>query len=225
MEFTPLRSISKKNYKFSIDTLSKTVTKSRLKSYLNKVAFLTKKIQAHSKISCNAKKRLFTSEITSASQIITPHFKNLIAETPHELNQKSDYKKCNLIAFGLSQPHKPLHVKAKEELQGIFNTFGVDSFDLSIDNDIPISNELLGVFGMIEIHKNTAYVNNPPVFSYIQKIKYYNKALQLKEQQGVIIPPLYRLELTISSNGKLKELFIPHDEINQITTTIQKEMK
>jgi len=219
--FRAFPSMSKKNYDFSIDTLTQTVRKDRLNKYFSKVGFLLQKIEAHNKISYNAKRRAFSNEVTSASQIITPHFKNLTIETPHELNQQSNYRKCNLIAFGLSQPHRPLHVKAVEELQHMFNTFGVDSFDLAIDSHVPINTSLLKHFGAITIHYNTIYINEPPRFSYISKIKYYDKALQLKDQQGIILPhPLYRLELTIKTNGKLKDMFIPVEEIREVIKKI-----
>ncbi len=78
-----------------------------------------------------------------------PSTKNIYLATPYKLNQKSDYRKCNLVAFGLSQPNKPLHVEAKQELANIFNKFEVSSYDLAIDSSFPIDTSLLNNFGAI----------------------------------------------------------------------------
>ncbi len=221
IDFTSFRSVrvnlKENSLKFSIDTIRKTVRKDRLKRYIEKMNYKIKTVKSYSKISINAKKALFTKEITSLKQIFTPHYKNILVSTPHYLNRKSNYRKCILTSFGLSQYTKPLPMKAKEEIGKLFNTFGVDSIDLAIDSHNPIKRGDLGIFGIVEHHRNTSYVNNPLNFSHITKIKYYDKTLQLREQQGLLIDRLiYRLELTIKTNGKLKDLYVPIEEIKAI---------
>lgn len=210
IDFSHLRSIDRKNYKFSIDTLTKTVRKKAINKYISNESFYIKEVKAHSKISSNVKKKLWTREVTSSYQVHTPYFKNITLETPHALNQESNYRKYLLTAFGLSQPNKPLHEKTKRELAKLFNKFGVDSFDLAIDLNYPINTNVLNKFGVITRYENTMYINTP-IFSYITKLKYYDKSLQQQLKK-----PLYRLELTIQTHGKLKDMFIADEELHQI---------
>lgn len=219
LEFTPFRSVVKNmpenSLKVSIDTLELEASKRTLERYLNKRGFSLLLVKAHSKISANAKKKRVTKEVTSLYQVSTPYFKNILIDTPHQLNQNSNYSKYHLTAFGLSQYHKPLHVGAKRELEKLFNRFGVTKYDLAIDRVTPIDKSSLRAFGMLTNMQNTLYINRPLFFSYIERIRYYDKAFK----DGLDFP-LYRIELTIKCKGKLKELFIPHDEVREVAKVI-----
>jgi len=155
IDFTPFHSIRDKlennTLKINIDTLRTIVNKNTMKNYINKKGFILKKVENHSKISINAKKKLWTKEVTSLYYLsIPPRFKNIILSTPHKINQQSDYKEFNLVAYGLFQPNKPLHVETKKELVQMFDKFRVKSFDLTIDSIDPlISLGDLRSFGMV----------------------------------------------------------------------------
>jgi len=221
IDFTPFHSIRDKlennSLKINIDTLRTSVNKSTIRNYIDKKGFNLKRAENHSKISINTKKKLWTKEVTSLYYLLVPPaFKNIILSTPHKINQQSDYKAFMLTAYGLFQPHKPLHVESKKELEQIFNKFSVKSFDLAIDSPSPINLEDLRSFGMINHFHNTDYINNPLNLHHISKIKIYDKARQLREQQGVIIEPLHRLELTVQTKGKLRDMFVPLEEIEAV---------
>lgn len=219
IEFSPFRNVeyilSNSAFDISIDTLRSSVYKRTLFDYVSKRGFEVENIKSHSKISANAKKLLWTKQATGLKQIIIPRFKNIITTTPHRLNQESNYKKTNLTAYGLSQHKKTLHVEAKKELVQIFNKFGVTSFDLSIDSSTPLDTSLLQNFGETANKYSTIYVNKPHSLRYITKMCYYDKA-----QKDNLPYPLYRLELTIKTHGKLKNMFIPYEEIRQIIKDI-----
>jgi len=223
IDFTPFRSIRdkllnfNKNIKINIDTLRTVVYKKTIRNYIDKKGFVLKKVQSHSRISINAKKQLWTKEVTSSYYLTIPLFKNIILTTPHKLNQQSSYKSFLLTAYGLFQPTMPLQMQSKKELAKLFDKFKVKSFDLTIDSPSPLmSLEDLRSFGMINTFHNTHYVNNPPKLQHISKIKLYDKAKQLLNQQGVIVEDLYRVELTIKTKGKLRDMFIPLEEIKAI---------
>ena len=219
IDFTPFRNVeyilNNSVHKISIDTLRSLVYKRTLFDYITKRGFEVKNIKSHSKISANVKKLLWTKKVTGLKQIITPTFKNIITSTPHYLNQATDYKKCRLVAFGLSQYNKPLHVDARKELVQMFNKFDVVSFDLSIDFSTPLDTSVLSNFGEITSKYSTIYINKPYSLNNIAKICYYDKG-----QKDNLPYPLYRLELTIQTNGKLKNIFIPSEEILQVIAEI-----
>lgn len=197
----------------SIDTLTANPLKTTLKKAINKLNFGVEKVKSHSKISANAKKRLFTKEVTSSCYIVTEtNFKNILIETPHALNQSSNYRKCRLTAFGLSQPNKPVTQSTIDELQKLFNKLDIVSLDISFDSEIPIDiHPLKEAFGKITKDFTTSYINDPIGLSYIPKICYYDK--QAKDN---LLHPLYRLELTCKTKGRLSSLFVPIDEIKAI---------
>jgi len=60
---------------------------------------------------------------------------------------------------------------------------------------------------------------------HISKIKIYNKSKQLEEQQGVIIKPIHRLELTIQTKGRLRDMLIPLEEIEAVMDKIPSREK
>ncbi len=215
MKNNPLRSVSKnfieKRLKFSIDTLRTEVRKDTFINYCKRSSCSIIEVKKNTPISINAKRKIFTKEVTSMHQIQTPNFSNVIISTPHKLNQESDYKKCRLTAFGLSQPDKPLRDEATENIIKIFNKFGVTSFDLAIDSEAPFNTSLLSYFGVSVQCLNTIYINEPLNLSYIAKIKHYDKAYK-----DNLPNPLYRLELTIKTSGKFEDMFIPAEEISQI---------
>lgn len=219
IDFTPFRNVeyilNNSAYKISIDTLRSLVYKKTLLNYVSKKDFEIKSIKSHSPISANVKKLLWTKQVTASKQIITPHFKNITASTPHYLNQESNYRKFNLVAFGLSQYKKTLHEEAKEELMKMFNKFSVTSFDLSIDFSTPLDTSLLKNLGDITSKYSTVYVNKPYNLRKIAKMCYYDKA-----KKDNLPYPLYRLELTIKTHGKLKDMFIPHNEIQNVLSCI-----
>ena len=216
IEFTPLRSVRKKGIEISIDTLTTTARKDTLKKYILKEGFSLNKIKSNSRISAKVKKQLFTREVTSAFQVFTPEFKNIILTTPPKLNDQSNYRKYQVTAFGLSQPNNPLHVKAKTNINNLFNKFKVDSFDLSFDTSVPIDEDRLKLFGATtQGSATTLYVNDPMRFSYITKLCYYHK--HIKDDLSY---PLYRLEATITSNGRLNDMFIPKDEIQELINQV-----
>lgn len=218
IEFTPYRNVElfqeNLGLKIDVDSLRKIVNKSTLIKYLMQKDFTIKEIKSNSRVSASAKRMLWTKETTSLKQVITPRFKNIILTTPHHLNQASEYKKCNLIVFGLAQPKKPLHIEAQQELSLLFNKFGVDSHDLSIDTPYCINTGRLSDFGDLTNKYSTVYVNHPN-FKHISKVCYYDKALKDN------LPfPLYRLELTIQTKDKLQNMFIPTDELETIINHI-----
>lgn len=215
IENTPFRNVeyilNNSAYKISIDTLRSLVYKRTFFDYVYKKGFNVKSIKSHSKISANVKKLLWTKKVTGLKQIITPHFKNIITSTPHHINQESNYRKSNLTAFGLSQYNKPLHVEAKKEMIQLFTKFGVTSYDLAIDSSSPLDTSLLSNFGEITRKYSTLYVNKPHSLNHIRKICYYNKG-----QKDNLPYQLYRLELTVKTHGKLKDMFLPDEEIRQV---------
>lgn len=219
LEFTPFRSVvqnmPQNSLKVSIDTLELEANKRTLESYLKKRGFSILMVKAHSKISANAKKKRVTKEVTSLYQVQMKNFSNILLDTPHALNQKSNYKKYHLTAFGLSQYHKPLHVEAKRELEKLFNRFGVTKYDLTIDRVTPVKKNSLRAFGVLTSMQNTLYINQPLFFSYIERIRYYDKAFK----DGLDFP-LYRIELTIKCKGKLKDMFIPYEEVQRVINTV-----
>lgn len=222
IHFTPFRSVrylfTNNSININIDTLTSIVRKETINKYIIKEQFTKEKVKRHTKISINAKKQLFDKkEVTSSYQVKLPQFENITLSTPHHINQSTDYKCYKLSAFGLFQPHKPISQNTKKHLQKLFNKFKLHSFDLAIDSKEPLMDkDTLRNFGAITEHQNTIYVNNPINFKHITKIKTYDKAKQIKGQQKQHIPPLYRLELTIRTNGKLKDMFIPLEEIERI---------
>lgn len=221
IHFTPLRNIrylfTNNSININIDTLTSIARKETINKYIIKEHFTKEEVKDHSKITIRAKKMLWTKEVTSAYQVKTPEFKNILLSTPHHINQLTDYKCYKLSAFGLFQPHKPITQSTKQHLQKLFNKFSLYSFDLSIDSTHPLMDEAtLRTFGAVTLCYDTIYVNNPLKLKHISKIKIYNKAKQLQDQQKTNIPPLYRLELTIQTKGKLKEMFIPIEEIEKV---------
>ena len=222
IHFTPFRSVrylfTNNSININIDTLRAIVRKETVNKYIIKKQFIKEVVKKNTKISGNVKKQLFDKkEVTSSYRVILPEFKNIKLSTPHRINQLTDYKCYKLSAFGLFQPHKPISQNTKQHLQKLFNKFSLDSFDLSIDSTHPLMDEAtLRTFGAVNIYRNTIYVNNPPNLKHISKIKIYNKAKQLQDQQKTYIPPLYRLELTIQTKGKLKDMFIPIEEIEKV---------
>jgi repressor of nif and glnA expression len=210
IDYAPFRNVEHKSVKISIDSIRSQAYKSTLKAFINKQGYKLKEIKSYSKISINAKKLLWSKEVTSLHQLHISHFKNIYVATPHKLNQKSEYRKCNIVAFGLSQITRPLHVETKQQLADIFNKFGVTSLDLSVDSEIPIDTSLLEDFGTVTKAFTTCYINKPNI-PHISKICYYDKSFK-----DSLSRPLYRLELTIRASGKLKDLFIPYDEIKKV---------
>jgi len=212
-EIRGYRIVRKNSLEIGVDTLTTTANKSALKTYCDTNGFLSKKIESHSKISANVKRTLFDREYTNQHQIITPSgYKNLITRCNTTLNRLSDHKKAELIAFGLASRKSPLHVNMMvDEVTGLFNRFGVESFDLCIDAYQPIQEERLKPFGKVEQYLSTLYINEPLRTVYITKMKLYDKAAKDKLSYN-----LWRLELTIQTKGKLQNMFIPTDEIKSI---------
>lgn len=219
INYTPFPNVIDKlnnnELKFSIDTLRVEVRKNTMNKYCNKNNYEISPIKNHSKISINAKKELWTKEVTSKYQLITPDYKNVTLSTPHYLNQSSGYKKYFLVTFGLSQPKKPLSINAMKNVEALYNKFGVDSFDLSIDSTKPLNEDSFGLFGLITRCNTTIYINNPIGFPHISKMCYYDKAYK----DGLHYP-LYRLELKINTFGKLGNMFIPISEIVEVIESI-----
>ncbi len=182
-----------------IDSIRLEVLKNTIIKTAKKLNFELYEVKKNSKISTKAKKKKHTKEITSSHYIQTPSgFKNILLETPHELNQRSDYKKYLLTIFGLSQPNKPLSQDTINEILNFIKNLEVFELDISIDSTKPLSIEALLVFGAINKSHATSYINRPMGLAYITKLCYYNK--QFKDQ---LEAPLYRLELTCKSKGKL----------------------
>jgi len=219
IDFSPFPNVDRispfSHLRISIDTIRISPYKNTISKYIANKDFKLETIKSNSKISANVKKLLWNKQTTSLKRIIMPHFKNIIMATPDYLNQKSNYKKCVVTAFGLSQPNKPLHVEAKEELQHLFNKFNIISFDLSIDSSKPIDTSHLGVFGAVTRKYTTQYINKPLYLSSVSKICYYDKSFK-----DNLSYPLYRLELTIKTSGRLREMIIPFDEIELILNLI-----
>lgn len=193
------------------DTLRAIVRKKTFKAYCIKQGYKIKEIKSHSKISSNAKRLLFTKEVTSLHQIIAPDgYKNIYLSTPHHLNQSSNYTKGFLVAFGLGSYKKPLTDEAKEDIITLFNRFSVDSADIARDTPLKPNIEDLTAFGEVITYLSSYYVNNPLGLTDVTKIKLYDKALKDK-----LSKPLFRLEFTLKASAKIDNLMLNDREIKE----------
>lgn len=210
------RNVGNLSLRLGIDSIRATPLKSTLERILSQTGWNKKEVQSHSKISAHAKRKKATKEVTSSHYIIThTGFKNILLETPHALNQSSNYTKYNLSIFGLTQPKKPLNSATIEELQCLLKRLEVIEMDICLDSTNALNLEGLRAFGMINTHFTTAYLHNPKGLSYITKLCYYDK--QAKDH---LINALYRLELTCQTRGKIGTLFVPIDEVKAILNTL-----
>ena len=206
------RNVGKRNWNLGIDSIRSNPLKSTIKSIAIKRGWKLEKVQSHSKISAHAKKKTSSKEITSLWQLITKTgFGNILLETPNALNQSSEYKKFQLTIFGLSQPNKPLNNATIGELQHLLKRLEVSEIDICIDSTNPLNMEAFKLFGTIDTHYSTTYLHRPQGLPYITKICYYNK-----QHKDSLSAPLYRLELTCKTRGKIGTLFVPIDDIKTI---------
>ena len=206
------RNVGKRNWKLGIDSIRSTPLKATIKSIATQTGWKLEKVQSHSKISAHAKKKTASKEITSLWQLITKTgFGNILLETPHAINQSSEYKKYQLTIFGLSQPNKPLNNATIGELQHLLKRLEVSEIDICFDSTNPLNMEAFKLFGTIDTHFSTTYLHNPRGLTYITKLCYYNK-----QRKDSLSMPLYRLELTCKTRGKIGTLFIPLDDIRTI---------
>ncbi|MBN2963169.1 hypothetical protein JWV37_00110 [Sulfurospirillum sp. T05] len=211
------RNVGSNSLRLGIDSIRVTPLKSTIEKILTQTGWNKKEVQSHSKISAHAKRKKATKEITSAFYIIThTGFKNILLETPHALNQSSNYKKYNLTIFGLTQPKNSLSSATIEELQRLLKRLEVIEIDICLDSTNALNLEGLRAFGALDTHFTTAYLNNPKNLTYITKLCYYDK--QAKDD---LKKSLYRLELTCKTRGKVGALFIPTDEIVEILNKIK----
>ncbi|ATB70386.1 hypothetical protein SJPD1_2290 [Sulfurospirillum diekertiae] len=211
------RNVGKSSLRLGIDSIRVTPLKSTIERILSQTGWIKKEVQSHSKISAHAKRKKATKEITSAFYIIThTGFKNILLETPHALNQSSNYTKYKLTIFGLSQPNKPLSNATLEELHSLLKRLEVIELDICIDSTNALNLEaLLRAFGIKDPCFTTSYIHNPKGLSYITKLCYYDK--QAKDH---LKDALYRLELTCTTRGKIGALFVPFDEVKVILNTL-----
>lgn len=210
------RNVGNLSLRLGIDSIRATPLKSTIEKILSQTGWIKKEVQSHSKISAHAKRKKATKEVTSAFYIIThTGFKNIILETPHALNQSSNYTKYKLTIYGLSQPNKPLSSATIEELQCLLKRLEVIEMDISLDSTNALNLEALRAFGVIDTHFTTTYLHNPKGLSYITKLCYYDK--QAKDH---LKDALYRLELTCTTRGKIGALFVPFDEVKAILNTL-----
>lgn len=206
------RNVGNISLNLGIDTIRSTPLKTTIKNFAKQEDWKLEKVQSHSKISAHAKRKITSKEITSLWQLITKTgFGNILLETPNALNQSSEYKKFQLTIFGLSQPNKPLNNSTIGELQHLLKRLEVSEIDICIDSANPLNMEAFKLFGTIDTHYSTTYLHRPQGLAYITKICYYNK-----QHKDSLSMPLYRLELTCKTRGKIGTLFIPLDDIRTI---------
>lgn len=190
-----------------------------LKRTIDKLSFEgwhIEKVRSHTRISKHVKKKLLSKEMTSLHYLIAPSgFKNIMLETPHSLNASSDYKKYHLVIFGLSQPNKPLNNAQINDITRLLKRLEIDEIDICIDSPHMINDRAFKTFGKHKKCYSTLYVNNPLGLNYVRKICYYDKRFKDKLKE-----PLYRLELTCKTCGKVGTIFIPYDEVQIIFNTL-----
>lgn len=210
------RNVGKSFLRLGIDSIRATPLKSTIEKILSQTGWIKKEVQSHSKISAHAKRKKATKETTSTFYIIThTGFKNILLETPHALNQSSNYTKYKLTIYGLSQPKRLLSSATIEELQRLLKRLEVQELDICIDSNNALNLEGLRAFGVIDPCFTTSYLHNPKGLSYITRLCYYDK--QAKDH---LKDALYRLELTCITRGKIGALFVPFDEVKAILNTL-----
>ena len=206
------RNVGNNSLNLGIDSIRSTPLKSTIKNIATQTGWKLEKVKSHSKISAHAKKKTISKDVTSLWQLITKTgFGNILLETPNELNKSSEYKKYKLTIFGLSQPNKILDYATIDELQHLLKRLEIEEIDVCIDSPKPLNMEAFKLFGTLDTHYSTMYLHKPRGLSYIAKVCYYNK--QCKDN---LSNPLYRLELTCKTRGKIGTLFIPVDDIKTI---------
>lgn len=193
------------------DSIRAIVRKKSFKNYCIKQGYKIKEVKTHSRISANAKKMLFTKEVTSLHQIITPKFKNIYLSTPYRLNKSSNYTKGLLVVFGLGSYKKPLHNEAIEDIIRLFSRFKIVSVDIARDVQSEPNIKGLRAFGEVITYLSSFYVNNPLNLNSVSKIKVYNKCLKDR-----LSTSLYRVELTLKANAKLDNLILADNEIKEV---------
>ena len=168
------RNVGNISLKIGIDSIRATPLKSTIEKIITQTGWHKKEVQSHSKISAHAKRKLVTKEVTSSYYLITQTgFKNILLETPHTLNQSSNYKKYKLTIYGLSQPKKPLSYATIDELHSLLKRLEVIEIDICLDSTNALNMEALRPFGAIDEHFTTAYLQT-------QRIKLHHKAMLLR---------------------------------------------
>ncbi len=141
----------------------------------------------------------------------------LIAKTPQDLNIKSNYKKCELSANGLTQTN-PTTKDTYKQLYQVFNNKKLSTIDLCIDLKATAPQiEALKAFcnsKYIYPYKGSIYLNKPHLKN-IERIIIYDKAA--KEN---INTQWLRVEFTCKVDTKLKDYTPPYNQIYEFISEV-----